>query len=262
MNTENKKALSLTLITDKEQKTRLVESSDIHIGDLVVLKTHPYFKDNRKNNIYNADPQTIPPAMVVVEVIKDLGKDTIKYDEETGQKISGSLFKYRCQFYSSKEGKFKEFLLIENVLGKIDVVFYKKHTIKDLKLYSIGLCVELKTFMFEIRKQKSSTIKLKDSTETIEGINKTTDNGITQITIDNEVTISPLLSHLPPSLVVTGIEKNKDTNGIYRTKADGSRETIREVSLYKIKCMWYNPIDCKFSEEWFIPEALISIEEK
>jgi hypothetical protein len=59
-------------------------------------------------------------------------------------------------------------------------------------------------------------------------------------------------------MTVKAIEMQKADNNIYDKQ---SGKVIREVSLYKIKCMWYNPIDCKFSEDWFIPEALINIEQ-
>jgi len=240
-NNQTEKTIELTLKSGK------IENAEFHIGDVVTLKSHPL------SNPLKTDVHAVPPAMVVVEVSKDKGKDKVKYDSLKGVKIGGGLIKYRCVFYATQESKFKDFWFYPEVLKKVE-----KNN-KEILTFELGKKVTLRTFDFENSKRKESTVYSRESTinNTEEGNNpkKTTRK------VENETTTVPLLTHLPPIMVISGFDKNTIDVPIFQANSQGESECIREISPYKIKCMWYNPIEAKFSEDWFIPEALFEVQE-
>jgi hypothetical protein len=218
------------------------------IGDIVTLNTHPLYQ-GKGNDIsiretekevsllgkkIVASPRTITLAMVIIEKVREMEKKL--HDTNTGKQINSS-WKYKCQYYVWKEGIFKETWFDEDIIVKI--------SLKTTQVsYDFGGRTVFKTYSYDIAYAKY--------------LQNFKPDGKTPSIIPDLI----IPKYAPPYMIMIGYEKAKVDTPIYRTNREGKEEQIRYLSDYKIKCKWYNPIDCKFSEDWFIPEALISIEEK
>ncbi|TAH20107.1 MAG: hypothetical protein EAZ08_06860 [Cytophagales bacterium] len=221
------------------------------LGDLVSLKTHPLYESeeigikiekptNDTKNIVSS-PRTTVPAMVITEAVKEANK--IIHDIKTGEQIA-SIWKYKCQYYSWKDGLFKENWFYEDLLAKINIIIDDKLPSKQITnaKYDFGRNTTLKTFWYD-EKYARYLQHFKPR-------------------IVRKPVIKPntiIAKYATPFMIMISKSENKIETPIFKTNSKGEKEVIREVSLYKIKCMWYNPIDAKFSEDWFIPEALIEI---
>ena len=71
-------------------------------------------------------------------------------------------------------------------------------------------------------------------------------------TIDNQTE----LHFIAPAMVVLEVLKEKNTLPLFDKKTG---KEIRSISKQKVKCMWYNETEDKFSEHVFPIEALVKI---
>lgn len=65
------------------------------------------------------------------------------------------------------------------------------------------------------------------------------------------------LRFIAPAMVVLDVLKEKDTVPLFDKKTG---KQIRFISKQKVKCMWYNKTENKFSEQIFPIESLVKIE--
>lgn len=216
----------------------------LDIGDIVEFATKEYEQGWTKVSVKKGRLTTsfesghlkmLPPAMVVIEVVRENHKKTTTHSEQTGKHVK-DLVKVLCQWYSHKTGKFEETWFNISVLKKI-----KDIQIKDINL-ELNQAVVLKTN--KVSNQTLET-KLKMTVEE-------------DFKVDYDITRTfETTSFLPPKMVITGIDKAKDPIILF-DKHTGKRK--RYASEIRVKCMWYNYLTGKFSEHYFIPHALMAPE--
>lgn len=210
------------------------------IGDILVLKNHPFFT-NQTNITLQGDASFTPPLMIVIEVLNDYKflNDKSEYDEGTGF-IKPNPNQVRCLFYSHKTHKFESSNWFPTFqLRKVDI---ETDTIKETDTKELlGKSVILRTWKTEIDKKKST---LKQSS--FSG-NK-----------ENTVTTAHL-SFLPPVMTIIGFKKAEDIKESNYDKKTGNKK--REISNFQLKCKWFNPQTDSFSEDFFPVEALTILPE-
>ena len=213
-----------------------IESSQLNLGDLVALKSHPYF-DNLTDIIISGEPQLISPLMVIIEILND-AKD--QFDEKTGEEIlkKGNA-QCKCTWYSNKSYQFEESWISSKLLKVIRHNPEKQKSLDDSERKAFyGRLVLFGTADIEGEKKKSSI-----STES-NNLNSNRDKTI----------INPLLSYLCPVMQITQVieAKSEGKESLYDQKTGKSR---RFVPKYLAKCKWYNHND-KFSEKLLPLECL------
>lgn len=228
-----------------------IENNDIQLGDLVTLKSNPFiFKYDDKYSPLKESAFTqlfknvdYIPIMSVIEATQDFDKISNK-----------SIKKYKCQFFIPKKGLFGENWFYENQISPLKdiLVSFQKQIIEKIKGAE-----RFTSKWFELSNQGDmieKTLQKKEKSYLETGTSVVFKTALLESYIFSEPIKGQIIS---PFMTVKEIamEKNEKLN-IYDNQ---SQKIIREVSLYKIKCMWYNPIDSKFSEDWFIPEALIEV---
>lgn len=196
---------------------------EIKLGDIVALKSHPFTATNT-NVIISGDAQHISPLMVVVETLIE-SKNL--YDEQTGD-FKG---KKQCKCIWFSNHNFEEAWISSEHLKVIKSEEESKEE-KEVS-FEIGSFVSLKTLDIELGKKKSML--------------KTQGYGT------KEVSMTALLSFVPPVLQVTGRSKNESKEPIFDAKT-GVRK--RYISKDLIKCKWYNPTLNKISEKLLPAEVL------
>ena len=176
-----------------------------------------------------------PPSMIVLEVVQEELKTAHLIDELTGLKKKDSI-KVRCQWYSDKNGKYNDRWFNIGVLVKSEVQITNM-------IPTLNQCVSLKTLAVA---NKFTTSILKNAIKEEQGeikysITKKYDN----------------LFFLPPTMYVLSIENllEKEKKPIFHKSIENTR--IRKLSDKKVKCMWFDHISGKFSEQYFIPESLM-----
>lgn len=205
------------------------------LGELVTLNNHPFFYNNTEILI-SADETLIPPVMVIIEILLDY-RTKFEYEEKTGL-IDSNQSQLKCIFYSHKTGKYETNWFIVSQLKRISIdIEEAKIEISDIRNINkiLNKNVILKTWSIEIIKKKSS---LNYNSNSNEKSNK----------------ISSLLSFLPPIMTVIGIKKIDDIKENNFDKKTGNPKRL--FSKFLIKCKWFNPLTCSFSEDYFTPETL------
>lgn len=203
-------------------------------GNLVVYKTHPYFKDKIGFKISGYTDYT-SPILNIIEVKNN------KYDPETGNSLGNHL---HCIYYDSKNGKFIKRWINSKLTTEIT---YKENqnpffsTIvltsgaseislkKEINLSYLNRKVSLKSVDIELQKKK---------------INREFKKG--------ELIETNHLEFLPPIMTIIG----------YRFIDDKKKycEETGEFNL-EFKCKWYNSSTKSFSEEFIHYKALYLIKE-
>lgn len=205
------------------------------IGDIVALRSHPYYSD-QTNILIGGETQLISPLMIVVETVGDTQNS---FDENVGMQIQekGESCQCKCIWYSTKSHQFEESWLSSKALKKITSKNLN-HTIDKQqfidKSIGYGSLVTLKTTSLEIAKQKSS-FSIESNRE--------------------KSTINPVLSFLSPVMQVIGTSKSDSKE----PKFDSKTGKARSVSELLVKCKWFNSSSDKMSEKLLPIEALISI---
>lgn len=204
--------------------------SSFAVGDIVTLHSHPY---NLKSTsiVISGDHQTIPPLMVVSEVLLDI-RNT--HDEVTGNPITRTGHgQCKCIWFSTKSNKFEEAWLKTEHIKKI----YPHPTSPDPNKFENINTVTLSTHEIEIGKEKSS---LTSDTSTYES--KSTS------------TINPLLTFVSPILQLMEIKNNDNNKEPKYNPKNGEQRRFLPVKI--AKCKWYNPSTDKMSEVYLPVEAL------
>lgn len=246
-----------------------IEINKMNLGHLVTLKSSPFLIE--KNSQYPATTKLFKvsklysPFMCVTEVALDFTKQN--------QEVT----KFKCKYFVPKKGVFEEKWFYDMQIQSLHETFNKQKTkYEELIKQHNG-----KTEVINAKHEKNPTEADKTALGKNDLYNKSLNNKISEIdksiSTDSNIDISIGSSVIfksalmdacynsevskgqiiSPFMTVTAIEMEKNEKiNIYDNQ---SQRVIREVSLYKIKCMWYNPIESKFSEDWFIPEALIEI---
>lgn len=225
---------------------KLSHFNKYNVGDLVEFITKEFQVGLSETKITKGNITTVyregqnkmfPPSMVVLEVVKeDVGKTHLR-NEQTGEKIKDPV-KILCQWYSDRTGKFFTRWFNVGVLKKSKT----KLKIIPRDDFKINSLVTLKTF--ELAKKTTQKI-FKNAVEE--------QSGNISYTVTKKY---DTLSFLPPMMYVTDIVdlKESEKKPVYRKT--GAKEKMRKTSAYKVKCMWYNHITGKFSEDYFFPETL------
>jgi hypothetical protein len=251
-----------------------IEENALHIGSIVTLKSNPIIKTKEDSHWFfgskyfekSLNGYDLPPFLCVDEVV-------VEYNKMNNTNTK----KYRCTYFNVKKYLFESVWFYEPQIIDINSTLQthidrnngNKINIEE----NIAAIDKIATNKNNEWEKKTKLEKLNKEIKKLEQQSKdyeTTNTLLKANNLDIELHHSVIFKtslldahkktkNIPPFMTVKAIEMEKGDNNIYDKQ---SGKVIREVSLYKIKCMWYNPIDCKFSEEWFIPEALISIEEK
>lgn len=199
------------------------------IGDVVALKSHPYF-EGLTNIIIAGDHNLISPLMIVVEVLK------IKNNKYKGS-TSIKNIKYRCIWFSSKSFCFNEIWLFE---ADLKLILRNTPNI-DASTLNRGDRVILKTALYESGKKKSS-LTLEDNITSAYG----------------STTINPLLSFLTPVFQVLEVKDYTSKDPLIDKKTN---EVQRIPHSLEVKCSFFNSLADKLTEVTLPLEALESIEE-
>lgn len=194
-----------------EPETDLLKT--VNIGDVVALKSHPYFR-NLTNIKVSGEPLHLSPLMVVTEIF--LGK--MKAGEEP-------VFRCKCLWFSSKMQTFEHAWI---KLIDLKIVSVKREYIVP-NLLSPGELVTLRSMDLELSKLKSS-LNFNDTRSSIP-------NG--------DTVMSALLSFLSPTLHVIDLKKH---NSKLQIHDKNTGEIIRMVPEWDVKCFWYNALKNTFSE--------------
>lgn len=218
-----------------------IEGIQISLGDIVALRSHPYF-DNLTDIVIGGEPQLISPLMVCVEMLND-SKD--QFDEKTGEEIlKKGNSQCKCMWYSTKSYQFEEAWISSKLLKVIWHNARGQESLEESNRRSLyGRLVLFSTAEIEGEKKKSSI-----STES-NSLNSTRDKVIT----------NPLLSYLSPIMqIIQVIEVKSDGKESFFDSKTGKAR--RFVPKYLAKCKWYNHND-KLSEKLLPLECLKLIPE-
>lgn len=173
------------------------------IGEVVTYRTHPY-TENLTSTVISGDNGHLPPLMVVNEVIK---ADQQKF-QAPNKEVT---YKYVCQWFSSQAKKFEHTTFFEDQLKLVESI--ESVTIDKLQR---GTKAIFKTANLELKKVRSSVI--------IEG------------TTSAQTSYHPLLTYLPPVLLVTNVSQFTSKNPL-----KAGEEIIRLTSDYLVKCTYFSP---------------------
>jgi hypothetical protein len=214
------------------QSTAHITQSNIHIGTVVSLKSHPFFTEKDPTSIFiGGEANALPPMMVVTETIKE-GRSS--FDESSGlEVVAKGSYQCKCVWFSTKSFQFEEVWISSIHLRTIKTF----HSNRDQNL-TVGSSLILCTATIEISKKRSS---LKQQGIADEQRNKS---------------ISGLLTFTSPILHVVGILRN-ETKPTFNTKTGEQRKV---VSAALVKCKYYNAHSDKFSEVILPAEALVDIQ--
>jgi hypothetical protein len=225
--------------------------NEFALGDIVALKSHPFFR-NLTSVLISGEPQLISPLMVVVEYIEET-RD--QYDEKTGDAITrkGNC-QCKCIWFSNKTYQYEETWVSskllkvikrnENVLNKDDL--FSNVINSDATAAKDYLNVSFKTMALELRKHKISI-----SHEEWLGYPNN----------EMKTTINPLLSFVSPIMEILQIVEDKESDRKDAKFDNRTGKQKRFTSKWAVKCKWFNPIADKMSEK-FLPIEALSIVDK
>jgi len=201
------------------------------IGDIVAVKTHPYFNE-LTNLVISGDPGMIPPLMIVTEVFKSqrtaFGKGSLK--EEA--------VKYRCHWFSSNS---LSFLTTDVFEGDLKLIKKNTHNICPSALRR-GDIVRLKSTSLELGKLKS--------------FQHFEDNSLA--TLSGTTAITSQLLFLPPVMQVFDVQYFKTDKPLLNKKTG---EILRTIPVWEVKCYFFNSKLDKLSEIALPLDALELLEE-
>jgi hypothetical protein len=196
-----------------------MELCEYSLGDIVAVKSHPYFSDF-SNIIISGEYSYTPPLLNVAEVFRK------RKDKAVGWDIADNVeFHYRCFWYSTKLGKFQDQWFLADYLKGIRSV-----SNDDEIEINPGDLVIINSSDLELGKNKSSL--------TIEEIGS--------LRSSKNASITAHLSSVCPILQVKELSDYKrSANEPIKDKAGVE---IRFIPTKTAKCFWYNSISDKFSE--------------
>ncbi len=204
-----------------------MESKLFSIGDIVTLKTHPYFKGNTEI-IISGDHIMLPPLMVVTEIYKA---------KQSFCGVKCEIYKYKCTWFSPKPYKFVHAEIDEEDLKLI----VECESSINKNCLNKGDKVAFKTASIELGKKKSSLTYEDNSLNAGVG----------------NIVINSLLSFFPPVLQIVDLEPHKTKHAL----TDKKLTPIRNVSAFDVKFNFFDPTDDKISGHTLPLEALSLIEE-
>ena len=193
-------------------------NSEFQIGSIVTLKSHYTRgeKDYLDNISIAGDDKSIPPFMLVTEILKEIKN---KFDEDTGENtIQKNSFRLKVIWFNAKSYEFNEKWISSNF---VDVVENEHEDIN----FSKADQVILKTNPLEIKKKRVS---------------------IKEEEWNTKISKSSLLSFCAPEMVVIGKSKFKPKDALFDKVTN---ERIREIPTDQVKVQFYNPLTDKYSEE-------------
>jgi hypothetical protein len=199
-----------------------MESKLFSIGDIVALKTHPYF-DGNTNVIISGDHIMLSPLMIVIEVYKS---------KQRFGGIKTDIYKYKCTYFSPKSYKFIPAEVDEDDLKLV----VKCSSSINKNCLKRGDQVLFKTAGMELGKKKSSLTYEDNSV-----------NGGIGSTV-----INSLLSFLPPVMQVVDFEPHKSKHAL----TDKKLIPIRDVPSFDLKFNYFDPTDDKIASYVLPIEAL------
>lgn len=222
-------------------------SQNLKLGDVVAVKSHPYYHSNREI-IISGDVVNLSPLMVVSEVSIS-SRD--EHDEMTGEKISTKGDgKCKCTWYSLKANSFEYAwfpfeslkLIEEDTKDKLEIPKDQPLTdlVKKYKAIFKNTFVLFKTTPYELEKQKI-TMNFTDKSSSKKSV------------------YNSLLSFVCPPLEIIDIKLNT-------TKANEKKYDLKtgaRTSLYpeiEVKCRFYNGSSAKWSEFILPFESLIKLD--
>lgn len=200
------------------------------IGSLVVLKSFPIesLKENRSKIEFNVD-QHDTPIMVVHEMAHNPHMEKL-FEVHSGSQIA-SKSKYRCSWFSKKQGSFNDSWFYEDQLKKIAA----PQILAEDSFSKIGDAVTYITSSLE----KNKWIKPPQNEIVTTDLNKPI--------------LKKLNNFIPPSLCVKSIQFEE--NPIVYDQKKGVIVSKKPSCL--VKCVWYNMVSNKFSEVFLPRETLI-----
>lgn len=188
-----------------------MESKLFSIGDVVALKTHPFY-DGNTNVVISGDHLMLSPLMIVTEVYKSK-------QHFNGEKTN--IFKYKCTWFSTKPYKFIITEVEENDLK----IIIKCTSSINKNFLKRGDQVVFKTASLELGKKKSS-LTFEDNY-----INGGVGNTL----------INSLLSFLPPVMLVANFDVHKSKHLL----TDKQSVPIRGVPSIDVKLSFFDSTEDK-----------------
>lgn len=214
------------------------------LGDVVALKSHPYF-EKYTETVIAGEHQLTSPLMVVAEILKDI---KTQFNEKTGEEESRIGFSsVKCIWYSHKTNQFEEVWISSKMLklieksgdeNKKDAYFYELVPLNENKSnepkFKKYHNVVLKSNNLELGKRKSSM---------------TFDEGSVIETKEERYTITAYLGFVSPVMEIIQILDAKDIEQkeVKYNPKSGERRKFSSDWLAKVK--WFNPASDKFSEK-------------
>ena len=212
-----------------------IDASNIQIGSIVALQTHPYTNSD-STIIISGDTTHISPLMVVIEIQKT-GKTT--YDEHTG--VKQDELQLKCLYYSNKD-QLEEIWLSSNLLKVIKKEerknFIDKENSSDLKTLNelfTGQQAVISTLPLELKKRKSYLRTESDNLDS------------------KKNRIEGLLTYLSPVMQITEVRRYDHKDALYDARSGKQK---RYVSSWVAKCKWFNSESGKFNEKFISVDAL------
>lgn len=204
--------------------------NSFNLGDIVSLKSQgavcSKIKISNKHSLVNLTS----PFLIITEIVNE-GRDKKQFDEQIGKKIADTI-KYCCTWFNYAKATFESRWFYESSIKKV------KQSLFSLNFQNceIGDVVTLKTFNLSSQESIYSEQRGK---VLIRRINLPKDHH----------------HFIPPEMTVCGFKMEKNLP-IFNPKTN---EKIRVYNPRRVKCMYYNHVQNKFSEEYFIPEVLMKI---
>lgn len=194
---------------------------NIELGDIVSLKSHPYLP-GMDDILISGEPLLVPPVMIVTEIF-----------ESRNPGLDSPAKEYTCLWFSARKQKFERSRIKDDFLKFL----FKAKPSPLPQVIKRGQLLSLTTMNYELVKKKLS-MHFED-TSISEG--------------NSSVAINALLSFLPPILHCIDIKETKETTVM------GKNKTGVKDGRYQVKCMWFNSVHERFSEETIPLEALMLI---
>jgi hypothetical protein len=224
-----------------------MNTSKFTVGDIVYFCTKDYEfglseiktkKDEHTTTYKIGDIRMNSPYMVVVEIVLEDTPNAHLFDEKTGKKLRDK-HKILCQWYSQKVAKFEERWFNESLLDKYESTVININSL-SLDKAEINQKVIFKTAQLAKYEFNKTQHKIEVETADFTG------------TVIHEVSkVLDYLQFSPPPMAIIAIEKEEKP--LFNKKTGNQN---RWADTDKAKCIWYDYVSNKFSENYFYLSSL------
>ena len=219
---------------------------EFKLGQPVIIKSFPEYNFSSTQDILLKAYMQNVPIMIVHEMVY-VPKLEKKFNPDTG-KQSASNHKYHCFWFSRKDFQFHSSWFYEKELKNFPISLKLAGKENQLKIeeLEIGSVIEYRTSRIEAKKYQerneyNMSIVKKDNNEDI-------------VRLDQPKRYLRLIDFVPPIMSIKSILTEKSP----KTYDPKTGDCTNEKSSTLVKCVWFNNILNKYSEELIPIEALTS----